>query len=211
MLLSVPCVPMRILLATGNSHKLDEVRCVLEPLGIEVVGLDSITAEVEEPVEDAPDFRGNARLKAVGYAAATGHRCLADDSGLVVDALDGAPGVYSARFAGVGATRAERDEANNAKLLEAMRGVPRDLRTARFVCCMCLADPDGTLVAESRGSFEGLITTAPRGSNGFGYDPLLELPDGRTSAQLEPEEKNRLSHRGQATLAMATLLPSGPA
>lgn len=197
---------MQILLATGNPHKLDEVLAILAPLGIDVVALDSLGTMPPEPVEDAETFAGNARLKARGYAAATRRRCLADDSGLAVDALDGAPGVHSARYAGTGSTRDERDQANNAKLLLALRDIPPDLRTARFVCCMCVADPDGTIVAESRGTFDGVITTAPRGTNGFGYDPLLELEDGRTSAELEPDEKNRRSHRGQATLALAAML-----
>jgi len=197
---------MQILLATGNPHKLDEVLAILAPLGIDVVGLDSLGTMPPEPVEDAETFAGNARLKARGYAAATERRCLADDSGLAVDALDGAPGVRSARYAGTESTRDERDQANNAKLLLALRDIPPDLRTARFVCCMCVADPNGTIVAESRGTFDGVITTAPRGTNGFGYDPLLELEDGRTSAELEPDEKNRRSHRGQATLALAAML-----
>ena len=103
-------------------------------------------------------------------------RCLADDSGLEVDALQGAPGIHSARYAGTGGDRPQRDDANNEKLLAAMEQVPDDRRSARFVCCMCLADPDGTVVAETRGTFEGVITSAPAGTNGFGYDPLLYLP-----------------------------------
>lgn len=199
---------MQILLATGNPHKLDEVRAMLSPLGFDILGLDSLETIPPEPVEDAATFAGNARLKAMGYARATQRRCLADDSGLSVDALDGAPGVRSARYAEIGSTRAERDIANNAKLLEAIAAVPNDLRTARFVCCMCVADPDGTIIAESRGTFEGMITTTPRGTHGFGYDPLLELEDGRTSAQLDPDEKNRRSHRAHATLALVDVLRS---
>jgi XTP/dITP diphosphohydrolase len=197
---------MQILLATGNPHKLDEVRAILSPLGFDILGLGSLETMPPEPVEDAKTFEGNARLKAMGYAASTGRRCLADDSGLAVDALDGAPGVHSARYAGVGLTRDERDAANNAKLLQALIDVPQELRTARFVCSMCLAEPNGTIVAETRGTFEGLIATAPRGTNGFGYDPLLALEDGRTSAELHPDEKNRRSHRAQATLALAATL-----
>jgi len=194
----------RILLATSNTHKLEEVRAVLAPLGFTVVGLDVLPDEFQEPIEDADTFAGNSRIKAVEYARMTGVRCLADDSGLVVDALDGAPGVYSARYAGTGSTRSERDEANNAKLLAAIASVPPERRSARFVCAMCLADPDGTICAETEGVFEGVITTRPAGANGFGYDPLLYLPDmGCTSAQLTPESKNARSHRGAATRAMA--------
>lgn len=194
----------RILLATSNTHKLDEVRAVLAPLGFTVIGLDDLPGEFQEPVEDADTFAGNSRIKAVEYAAMTGVRCLADDSGLVVDALDGAPGVHSARYAGIGTTRGDRDEANNAKLLAAIASVPPEQRAARFVCAMCLADPDGTVYAETEGVFEGVITTRPAGANGFGYDPLLYLPDmGCTSAQLTPDAKNARSHRGAATRAMA--------
>ncbi len=194
----------RILLATTNPHKLDEVRAILEPLGLRVDGLDAMPTLPDEPVEDGDTFAANARIKAIHYATATGERCIADDSGLVVDALDGAPGVHSARYAGSGATRAERDRANNDKLLAALAGIRRERRTARFVCAMCLADPDGRVIAETEGAFEGVIADHPRGHNGFGYDPLLHVPDaGCTSAELDPEEKNRRSHRGAAARAMA--------
>ena len=132
---------------------------------------------------------------------------LADDSGLAVDALGGAPGVHSARYAAIGTTREERDGANNRKLLEALKDVPSGLRGARFVCAMCLASKDGTVLAESRGVFEGRIGCAPRGSNGFGYDPLLVLPESdQTSAELSSSEKNARSHRGAAARAIATAL-----
>jgi len=196
-----------ILLATSNPHKLDEVRAVLEPLGYRVLSLDDVPGAHAEPVEDADTFEGNARLKAVGYARSTDLQCLADDSGLEVDALDGAPGVHSARYSGVEGDRATRDAANNEKLLAALADVPADRRVARFVCCMCLADPDGTIVAETRGTFEGVITDHPAGTNGFGYDPLLYLPDRDcTSAQLSPDEKNARSHRGEACRRLAALL-----
>lgn len=180
---------------------------MLSPLGIVVEGLDQQNPP-PEPVEDADTFEGNARLKAIGYAHATGRRCLADDSGLEVDALDGAPGIQSARYAGTGSNRDERDAANNARLMQALADVPAAKRTARFVCCMCLADPDGTIVAESRGEFEGVITREPRGEHGFGYDPFLLLPEGLTSAELAPDEKNRRSHRAAATRALAAILQS---
>jgi XTP/dITP diphosphohydrolase len=189
---------MQVLLATSNPHKLEEVAAILGDIGIEVVGLDVLDETPPEPVEDAASFEGNARLKAVGYARMTGRRCLADDSGLEVDALGGTPGIHSARYAGIGDTRAERDAANNAKLIEAMHAVPDGERSARFVCCMCLADPDGTIVAEARGTFDGTIARAPAGEHGFGYDPLLLLPEGMSSAELIPDEKNRRSHRAEA-------------
>jgi XTP/dITP diphosphohydrolase len=196
-----------VLLATTNPHKVEEVRAVLEPLGITVRSLDSLDAVPPEPVEDADTFEGNARLKAVAYARATGIECLAEDSGLEVDALGGAPGVFSARYSGEGGPRAERDRLNNEKLLRALRGVPPAQRTARFVCAMCLAAPDGRVLVEVSGTYDGVIANAPRGENGFGYDPLLYLPDaGKTSAELTPAEKNARSHRGKATRLLAEAL-----
>ena len=196
----------KLLFGTSNPHKLDEVRPILAAAGIEVEGLDAVDP-IPEPVEDADTFAGNARIKARAYAAASGRRCLAEDSGLEVDALDGAPGVYSARYADSDGDRATRDAANNAKLLAALADVPDERRGARFVCAMCLVEPDGTIVAEARGTYEGRITHAPRGENGFGYDPLLFLPDrGCTSAELSPEEKNARSHRGAAARALVKAL-----
>ena len=190
---------MQILFATTNSHKLGEARDILHPHNITTTGLDSLSSTFQEPIEDSDTFAGNARIKALSYAQVTGLRCMADDSGLVVDALGGAPGVHSARFAGVGANRAERDKANNLLLLKRLQGVPNDLRTARFVCSLCIADPDGLIVAESEGTFEGIIAVKPEGTNGFGYDPLLYVPDaGVTSAQMLPDEKNLRSHRSAA-------------
>lgn len=222
---------MRVLFASSNPHKVDEVRAILSPIGIEVEGLDSLSQSIPEPEETGLTFAENARIKAIAYARAAGRMCLADDSGLEVDALGGAPGVHSARYADAKVnagsderpashhhetiadarktriTRTQRDAANNAKLLREVRGIPMNKRTARFVCAMCLADADGNVLAETRGTFEGLIADQPAGSNGFGYDPLLFLPDrGCTSAQLAPAEKNARSHRGQAARAMALWL-----
>lgn len=202
-----------IVVATTNPHKVEEILAVFRASGVEGVTLRTLrdidgAKALPEPVEDAPTFEGNARLKALYYANALGRACLADDSGLEVDALGGAPGIYSARYAGVGATREERDNANNAKLLEALRGAPPQKRTARFVCAACLADPRGVLF-ETRGEFPGVIGDSPRGSNGFGYDPLLVLDDGRTSAELTPDEKNARSHRGEAMRALARWLRDG--
>ena len=196
-----------ILLASGNPHKLEEVRAVLVPLGLRVTGLDDLATVPEEPEEDGATFEANARIKAIAYARATGRFSLADDSGLEVDALDGAPGVRSARWSGVEGEREVRDAANNRKLVESLRAVPEADRAARFVCAMCLAAPDGTVLAETRGTFDGIVILEPRGGNGFGYDPYLLLPDeGRTSAELSPAEKNARSHRGVATRAMAPLI-----
>jgi XTP/dITP diphosphohydrolase len=215
---------LAILFATTNPYKVKELRGVLEPLGYEVRSLDSLPEIPPEPVEDELTFAGNARLKAVAYAAAAGLPCLAEDSGLEVDALGGAPGVHSARYAGASGTREEKDRANNAALLRALAGVPREKRTARFVCAMCLAAPDGRILVETAGTYGGLIADTPRGEGGFGYDPLLYLPDvGLTSAELSAGEKSRRSHRGQAARLLAielekraevlrsALLPAAPA
>ncbi|GAB4546074.1 MAG: XTP/dITP diphosphatase [Phycisphaerales bacterium] len=204
---------MDLLVASTNPHKLDELREILSPGGWHVLSLGDVAGgPFAEPVEDEPTFAGNARKKALHYAHATGRICLADDSGLEVDALDGAPGVYSARYAGVEGDRATRDAANNAKLLRELEGVADEARTARFVCAMCVCDPGGNVICESRGTFEGRIGHEPVGTHGFGYDPLLILTDpddplvGRTSAELSPEEKHARSHRGQAARAIAAKL-----
>lgn len=198
---------MEILLASTNPHKLQEFREILNPLGIVVVDLASLGESFEEPIENSDTFAGNAKLKAVGYAIATGRICVADDSGLSVDALDGKPGVMSARFAGSTGSRDERDAANNALLLELMQGVPDDNRSARFECAVCVADPNGTIIGESTGTFEGTIGRSPEGENGFGYDPLLYVQDvQKTSAQLSAQEKNLRSHRGEAVRNIASCL-----
>ena len=200
--------PSRILVATSNPKKVDEIRGALAPLGIPVLSLaDAGFAAIPEPDETERTFAGNARLKAIEYAKATGHMVLADDSGLEVDALGGEPGVDSAIWAGTEGDRAARDARNNAKLVAALRGVPAHARTARFVCTMCVASPDGAVVCESRGSVEGAIVDEPRGAHGFGYDPhFLVRALGRTTAELSPEEKNSISHRGQASREIARLL-----
>ena len=199
--------PHELLVATTNPHKLDEIRELLAPLGLHVLSLAHAgLTDLPEPEENADTFAGNAAIKATAYSRAAARPCLADDSGLEVDALHGAPGVHSARFAGVGDSRAERDAANNAKLLDALKNTPDAQRSARFVCAMCVAVADGTVIATSRGEFPGTIGRSPRGSNGFGYDPLLLLPDGRTSAELSPDEKNARSHRGRALAALAPQL-----
>ena len=194
----------KLIIATSNPHKVEEIAAVLGQIGIACVPL--ARTDIPEPDENGATFEENARIKAIAYARALGATVLADDSGLEVDALGGAPGVHSARCAGIGATRAERDAANNAKLLRELAGVPHARRTARFVCVLCVARPDGSIAAEARGHFEGWIGEAPRGSNGFGYDPLLVLTDGRTSAELSSAEKNARSHRGNALRELVKLL-----
>ena len=198
-----------LLLATSNPHKVEEIAATLGPLGWQIYTLRDVADGrplPTEPIEDAPDFEGNATIKANAYSAWSGIPTLADDSGLVVDALDGAPGVHSARWSGVNGDRATRDAANNQKLIQALQSVPQADRSARFVCVLCLAEPDGVIRHMVRGTMEGHIITDPRGRNGFGYDPHLLLPEGRTSAELSPNEKNSRSHRGQACRALALAL-----
>jgi XTP/dITP diphosphohydrolase len=198
---------MKLLVATTNPNKVREFAQVLEPLGFEIMGLDVFAQDLPEPVEDAPTFEGNARIKAQAYARALQMACVAEDSGLEVDALGGAPGVHSARYAGTEGTREQRDQANNDKLLLALARLGAIDRTGRFVCALCLVDAEGRVLFETRGTYQGLIAEAPRGENGFGYDPLLYLPDlYRTSAELSPAEKNARSHRGEAARALARFL-----
>ena len=199
-----------VVIASNNAHKAREIEAALSFPGWEFKTLRQMGIE-SDPVEDADDFEGNARIKAraarAARAASGGAAVLADDSGLVVDALGGAPGVYSARWASEDGQDAD-DAANNAKLLRELEGVPDEQRTARFVCTLVFIDEDGSeLVA--RGTIEGRIGHEPRGQNGFGYDPLF-LPDvfggGRSLAEAGPEEKNAVSHRGNALRALRRML-----
>jgi XTP/dITP diphosphohydrolase len=196
-----------MIFATSNPHKVDEARAILAPLGIALQSLSDLGCDLPEPEEDGATFEDNARLKARYYARHLGVPCLAEDSGLEVDALGGAPGVYSARYAGTEGSRAERDRANNERLLRELQGVPAERRSARFVCTLALADAGGQVLAEARGHYPGVIAEQPRGENGFGYDPLLFLPDrGCTSAELSPAEKHARSHRGAALRQLAERL-----
>jgi XTP/dITP diphosphohydrolase len=200
---------MKLLFATSNPNKVRELAEVLGPLGFEVTDLSAFP-ELVEPVEDAPTFAGNARLKALSYALQTNTTCLAEDSGLEVNALGGAPGVHSARYSGLGGPRDVVDPANNAKLLAALKDVPWEQRDAQFVCAMCMATPTGEIVAESQGAFQGRIGFEPKGENGFGYDPLFFVESmGCTGAELSKADKARLSHRGKAARKLAEVLARG--
>lgn len=196
-----------LVFATRNRGKLAELEALVAPLGITVVSASSFP-DLPEVEEDGATFEENAEKKAREVAHATGLPALADDSGLVVDVLDGAPGVFSARFAGPGAD----DRANNAKLLALLKDVPAEGRTAHFRCAMALADPEGALGARvhlTQGRCDGQLLFAPRGEGGFGYDPLFLVPAlGLTFAELPREVKNRISHRAQALLAMREVLAS---
>ena len=197
----------RVFLASRNRKKLEEMqRILLEHLpGVEVLGLDDVP-EYDEPAETEPTFVGNARLKARAAVAATGLPSLADDSGLCVDALNGMPGVLSARWAGVAGDQATRDRANNDLLLAQLADVPEERRTARFVCAVVLVTPDGS-EQTAEGVMPGRVTREPRGSGGFGYDVVF-CADGYdvTTAELPSDEKDAISHRGRALRAIAPLV-----
>jgi XTP/dITP diphosphohydrolase len=206
-------VTRRLVLATRNEHKVHELRQILsdlvDELDLEVVGAGDVEGTPDVP-ETEVTFLGNARLKAVALAAATGLPAVADDSGLAVDVLGGSPGVFSARWsgsrAGDGASRREVDRANLDLLLEQVADVPDAHRSAAFVCAAVLAMPDGR-VEGVEGRVEGTLVREPRGTHGFGYDPVfVPTGDDRTLAEYTDEEKNAVSHRGNAFRALAPVL-----
>ena len=191
----------KLLVATHNRGKLREYKELLSDLPVTLIYLDDVGIHQDVP-ETGHTFEENALQKATAYARLSGLLTLADDSGLEVDALGGAPGIHSARYAGPNAT----DEDRIRKLLTELRHVPPEERTARFRCVIAVATPEGaTYTAE--GTVEGRIVDTPRGSHGFGYDPIFLLPDrGQTMAELPPEEKNRISHRARAAQAIKPVL-----
>ena len=194
----------RLVVATGNAGKLREFGALLGP-GVELLPQQALG--VASVAETGLTFAANALLKARHAARATGLPALADDSGLEVDALGGAPGVWSARYAGPGAT----DAANNARLLAALAGVPAAARTARYRCVLALVrGPDDPVPLVAAGCWDGWIGVAPRGAGGFGYDPLfvVDPATGQTAAELDPAAKNARSHRGEALRALAAGLAS---
>ena len=190
----------KIIFATGNADKLREIRMILGD-DWEVVSQKEAGIEADI-VEDGTSFEDNAVIKAQTIAKLAGKMALADDSGLVVDAMDGMPGIYSARFMGEDTSY----DIKNAAIIEKLNGLEGKDRSARFVCAIAAAWPDGTLIT-CRGIMEGQIAKKSAGANGFGYDPIFYLPEyGCTSAELPPEEKNRISHRGKAMRMMKKLL-----
>lgn len=197
--------PLEIVLATGNRHKLSEMRTLLAGLPLVLLGPDDLPPErrFERAEETGTTFEANATLKAVHAAKSSGLHALADDSGLEVPALGGRPGVWSARYAGVGAG----DLANNRKLVAEARAAGILDPLARFRCELVLAAPDGRTVATGSGSCEGVLIDEPRGRGGFGYDPHFLVPVlGRTFAELLPSEKNAISHRARAAAALRRAL-----
>lgn len=212
---------MEIVLATSNPHKVEELSAIFQAAGLAGVTLLTLAqaspSTLPEPAETGTTFEANATIKAREYARALARWCLADDSGLEIDALGGRPGVISSHYASDGAelglSRPQRDEQNNARVLRELQGVPMHQRSARFRCVMVLADATGAVRATASGAMEGRIGEpgahgVPRGENGFGYDPLfLAEPDWtRTAAELSPAEKHAISHRGRAGRAMAEMI-----
>ncbi len=193
---------MDFLIATHNLKKRDELQRILSPLGIQVLTADEAGVDLTDVEETGTTFEENALLKARSGAKEGNMPCIADDSGLCVDALDGAPGVYSARFAG----EHGNDAKNNAKLLDLLKDVPKAARTARFVSAVACVFPDGRELTV-RGTCEGVIGYEQKGQNGFGYDPLFYVGT-RTFAEFSPAEKDAVSHRGNALRALANALPA---
>lgn len=192
---------MKFILATHNKKKCAEMQRILSPLGIEVATADMLGINLTDVEETGTTFEENAYLKAYSGCMESGLPCIADDSGLVVDALGGEPGVYSARYAGGHGN----DRANNEKLLRGLDGVPDVKRTARFVCCVCVHFPDGRYLVV-KGKCEGRIGHEERGEGGFGYDPLFMVGD-RSFAEFSAEEKDAVSHRGNALRELVKVLP----
>jgi len=194
---------IEVVIATRNSGKLREIRAILAPLELKILSLRDFP-EIPEIIEDGQTFEENAVKKAAAVARQTGRMAIADDSGLAVDALQGRPGVFSSRYAGERATDAERYQ----KLLKEMTGTPQGKRGASFICAIAVASPKGK-TESVEGQCRGEIAFAPKGSHGFGYDPVFYLPErGKTMAELEPEVKNRISHRAQALEKLKQVLPN---
>lgn len=193
---------MDFLIATHNMKKRDELQRILSPLGVHVLTADEAGVDLTDVEETGTTFEENALLKARSGCKEGKMPCIADDSGLCVDALDGAPGVYSARFAG----EHGNDDKNNEKLLSLLSDVPPEKRTARFVSTVACVFPDGRELVV-RGECEGKIGYEKRGENGFGYDPLFYVGE-RTFAEFTPEEKDAVSHRGNALRALSKALPA---
>lgn len=192
---------MKIIIATHNKHKLQEMSRILAPMGYEVVTDLDLGIELTDAEENGKTFLDNARIKAESGCKESGLPCIADDSGLCVDALDGAPGVFSARYSGVHGD----DDGNNKKLLSELDGVPTEKRTAHFACAICVSFPDGSEVTAT-GKCEGYIGYEKKGTNGFGYDPLFMVGD-RSLAEMTAEEKDAISHRGNALKELQKILP----
>ena len=191
----------KLIFATGNENKMKEIRMILADCGYEILSMKEAGIDIDI-VEDGKTFDENAMIKAKAISEVAGCVVLADDSGLEVDALDKAPGIYSARFMGEDTSYKIKNQA----IIDKLEGVPDEERTARFVCALAAAFPDGR-VETRRGTIEGRIGYEESGENGFGYDPIFYVPEfGKTTAELSPEEKNQISHRGKALTMIKEVL-----
>lgn len=194
-----------LLLATTNRHKIEEYRTIFADLPLQLLSLSDVSLAMDVE-ETGTTFQQNAELKALAYAYASGLLSLADDSGIEIDALGGEPGVYSARFLGPDVSYEERFRV----ILEQLHGLPLAQRSARFHCVITIAEPSG-YYRSVEGVVEGIIADAPRGEHGFGYDPIFLVPEyGKTTAEMSPELKHRISHRGRAAALARTLLEEWP-
>lgn len=190
-----------MIFATGNQGKIKEIKAILGDIGEEIISMNEAGIDIDI-VEDGKTFEENAIIKAKAVMERTGQLVLADDSGLEVDALGGEPGIYSARYMGENTSY----EIKNRNIIERLESVEGDARSARFVCVIAAAFPDGETVT-TRGTIEGVIAKEPAGENGFGYDPIVYVPEyNMTTGQMEPEAKNAISHRGKALCAMKKIL-----
>ena len=193
---------MKVVFATSNEHKLTEVREILSGSGIEVLSLKDVNVSMEDVEETGKSFKENAIIKAKYVAEKTGMAALADDSGLEVDYINKEPGIYSARYMGEDTSYTIK----NNNIIERLKDAKEGERSARFVCAIAAVFPDGRIL-DTQGTMEGEIAHEIRGENGFGYDPILYLPElKKTSAELSPEEKNAISHRGKALRSMKEML-----
>lgn len=191
----------KMIFATGNQGKIKEIKAILGDIGEEILSMKEAGIDIDI-VEDGNSFEENAIIKARAVMERTGQLVLADDSGLEVDALGGEPGIYSARYLGEDTSY----EIKNRNIIERLEGVEGEARSARFVCVIAAAFPDGEVVT-TRGTIEGVIAKEPAGENGFGYDPIVYVPEYKmTTGQMEPEAKNAISHRGKALCAMKKIL-----
>lgn len=190
-----------MIFATGNMGKMKEIRAILGDIGEEILSMKEAGIDMDI-VEDGSTFEENAIIKAKAVMERTGKLALADDSGLEIDALNKEPGIYSARYMGEDTPY----EIKNSNLIERMKGVKGKDRSARFVCVIAAAFPDGEIIT-TRGTIEGVIAEEPAGENGFGYDPIVYVPEyGMTTGQMDPDAKNAISHRGKALTAMKKIL-----
>ncbi len=195
-----------LLLATTNPHKIEEFRAIFTDLPFQLLSLADVSLADMDVEETGTTFQQNAELKALAYAKASNMLVLSDDSGIEIDALNGGPGVYSARFLGVKTSYPERFRV----ILEQLQGLEGRQRAARYRCVICIAEPSG-YQQSVEGTLEGYIADAPRGTGGFGYDPIFLVPEfGKTAAELPPEVKNRISHRGRAAHLARPLLEAWP-